>query len=91
LLDCTEGTFVRQWGLPAEFGAQEPSDGSLLVTLDVNNGLAITGAGSLAILEFEALRGGTSPVTVDDISFVENGSPGTSTTPAVRQGLIRVE
>ena len=91
LLDCTEGTFVRQWGLPAEFGAQEPSDGNVLVRLDVDNGLAIAGAGSLAILEFEALSAGTSPVTIDDISFVENGSPATSTTPAVRQGLIKVE
>lgn len=91
LLGYSEGPFVRQWGTPAELSAQEPSDGNVLVRLDVNNGLAIAGAGSLAILEFQALKAGTSPVTVDNITFVEDGSPRTSTTPSVHEALVKVE
>jgi hypothetical protein len=91
LVGSTEGTFVQQHGVPAQFGAQEPSDGTILVNLDVNNGAAIAGAGSVAILQFQALKPGTSPVTVDSITFVESGRPGTSTTDAVHQGLVTVD
>jgi hypothetical protein len=91
LVGSSEGTFVQRWGIPAEFGAEEPSDGNILVRLDVNNGLAIAGAGSVAILQFQALKAGTSPLTVHSITFVESGSPHTSTTPSVQQGLVEVE
>ena len=91
LVGSSEGTFVQQWGLPTEFGAEEPSDGNILIHLNVNNGLTMAGTGSVAILQFRALRAGTSPVTVDSMTFVENGSPRSSTTPSVHQGLVKVE
>lgn len=91
LLESSAGTFVQQGGNPTEFGAEEPSDGNILFKLDVNNGLAIAGAGSLAILQFQALKAGTSPVTVHSITFEESGTPRTPTTPLVHQGLVKVE
>ncbi len=91
LVGSTEGTFVQQHGVPARFGAEEPSDGNILVNLEVNNGAAIAGSGSVAILQFQTLKAGTSPVTVDSITFVESGRPGTSTTDAVHQGLVTVD
>jgi hypothetical protein len=91
LLGSSEGTLVQQRGAPTEFGAEEPSDGNILVKLDVNNGPAIAGAGSVVFLQFQALKAGTSPVTVHSITFVESGSPRTSTTPSVHQGLVKVE
>jgi hypothetical protein len=90
LLGASEGTF-QQGGIPTEFGAEEPSDGNILVKLDVNNGLAIAGAGTLAILQFQALKAGTSPVTVHSITFEESGLSRTPTTPLVHQGLVKVE
>lgn len=91
LLGTSAGAFVQQGGNPTEFGAEEPSDGNILVKLDVNNGLAIAGAGSLAILRFQALKAGTSPVTVHSITFEESGSSRIPTTPLVHQGLVKVE
>jgi hypothetical protein len=90
LLGASESTF-QQGGIPTEFGAEEPSDGNILVKLDVNNGPALAGAGSVIFLQFQALKAGTSPVTVHSITFVESGSPRTSTTPSVHQGLVKVE
>ena len=91
LVGSSAGTFVQQAGLPAQFGAQEPSDGAVRVDFDVNNGLAVAGAGSVVIMDFQALKAGTSPVTVDGIELVENGRTATSTAPVVNESLIIVE
>ena len=91
LVGSSAGTFVQQAALPAEFGAQEPSDGVVLVHFDVENGLAVAGAGSVVIMDFQALKAGTSPVTVDNIELVENGRTATSTAPEVNESLIIVE
>ena len=92
LLGCAEGTFVRQWGTAADLTAEEPRDGYVLLKLDVNNNQTLAGAGSLAILQFQALlKPGTSPLTIGEITVAEKGPPGPSTTPVVRQGLIKVE
>jgi len=91
LVGSSPGTFVQHAALPAEFGAQEPSDGHVLVHFDVYNGLAVAGAGSVVILELQVLKAGTSPVTVDDITLAETGRDGTSTMPSVTKTLITVE
>ena len=91
LVGSSAGTFVQQAGLPAQFGAQEPSDGAVLVHFDVDNGLAVAGAGSVVIMDFQALKAGTSPLTVDSIELVENGRTATSTAPVVNESLIIVE
>ena len=91
LLGSSTGTFVQSAGAPAQFEVQEPSDGVVLVSLDVNNGMTIAGAGSVVILEFRATNAGTSPVTVDDITLVENDGGDNPMKPSVRQGLVTVE
>jgi hypothetical protein len=91
LVGSSEGTFVQQWGIPAEFQAEEPSDGNILVRLDVNNGLTIAGTGSVAILQFQALNAGSSPVTVHSITLIESDSRRISTMPVVHQGVVKVE
>jgi hypothetical protein len=90
LVGSSAGTFVQQGSVPTQFGAQEPSDGIVLVNLDVSNGAAIAGAGSVAVLEFLALKAGTSPVIVDSITLVGAGRSDAST-PSVQQGLVTVD
>ena len=91
LVGSSAGTFVQQAGIPAQFGAQEPSDGAVLVHFDVDNGLAVAGAGSVVIMDFQALKPGASPVTVDSIELVEIGRTAISTAPVVNESLITVE
>jgi len=91
LLESSEGAFVKRGGVPAQFGAQEPSDGNILVNLDVNNGASIAGSGSVAILQFQTLKAGISPLTVDGVTLVERDGPGTSTTISVHQGSVIVD
>jgi hypothetical protein len=91
LLESSEGAFVQQGGVPAQFGAQEPSDGNILVNLDVNNGASIAGSGSVAILQFQTLKAGTSPLNVDSVTLVERDRPGASTPISIHQGSVIVD
>jgi hypothetical protein len=91
LLESSGGAFVHQGGVPAQFGAQEPSDGNILVNLDVDNGASIAGSGSVAILQFQTLKAGTSPLTVDSVTLVERDGPGTSTAISIHQGSVIVD
>jgi hypothetical protein len=91
LLGSSEGTLVKQAGVPVQFGAEEPSDGNILVNLDVGNGLVVSGTGNLAVLQFQALKAGTSPITAENITFVESGRPAASTTASVHQGVVTVD
>ena len=91
LVGSSEGMLIKQAGVPVQFGAEEPSDGNILVNLDVSNGLVISGRGSLAVLEFQALRAGTSPITAQSITFVESGQRDASTTASVHQGVVTVD
>jgi hypothetical protein len=91
LQEMSAGTFIPQGGVSAQSAFDEPSDGVVLVNLDVNNGAAIAGAGSVAVLTFMALKPGTSPVTVQEIGFVEQGRTEETTTSLVRQGTVNVQ
>jgi len=53
--------------------------------------MAIAGAGSVAVLQFRALRAGSSPMTVHSITFVESSPSGASTAPEGRPLSIKVE
>jgi hypothetical protein len=88
LLGSVPGALVQREGTTAQF--EESSDGYLFVRIDVENGV-IFGAGSVAALEFQALRRGVSPLTVQDVTYVEMGGQGTATTPEVSEGSITVE
>ena len=68
-----------------------PSDGYVLVNLDVNNGYAIAGAGSVVILQFQALKSGVTPIALNNITFVDNVTAGASTTTSAHEVLVTVE
>jgi len=88
LLGSVPGTFAQQPGVSVQF--EESSEGHLLVRVDLEGGTI--GAGSIARLEFQALRRGVSPLAVQDVSYVELGGQGSAaTTPEVFETSVLVE
>ena len=81
------GAFAQQGGA-AQF--EEVSDGSLLVRIDVESSV-LAGAGSVAVLEFQALRPGVSPLSIQGVTYVEDGRQNTSNMPTAYEGSITVE
>ncbi|MET0918185.1 MAG: cohesin domain-containing protein, partial [Burkholderiales bacterium] len=88
LVGSSPGAFAQQGGTSAQF--EEVSDGSLLVRIDHENGV-IAGAGSIAVVEFQALRRGVSPLSVHGVTYVEDGRQDVSNTPTAYEGSITVE
>ena len=69
-----EGNFVKRSGAPQRFSAEEPSDGKVVVNLQVGDGMPpVAGFGSVAILEFEAKARG--PATIDLTSITMFRTP----------------
>jgi hypothetical protein len=91
LVGSSAGTFERESAGPVQFGAEEPSEGNILVNLAMNEGLYLAGTGSVAVLEFQAIKAGTTPLAVQNLTFVETGSDRVSTTASVHPGSVTVE
>ena len=70
LVGRSEGAFVRQRGASSEFGVDEPSDGYIEVVFRAANGSAAAGSGSIAVLEFEAIRPGASRVELQNVTII---------------------
>lgn len=88
LVRSSPGTFAQQRGGSAHF--EEVSDGSLLVRLDLESGV-IAGAGTIAVIEFQAIRLGLSPLSVQGVTFIEDGRQDASNVPTAYEGSITVE
>lgn len=88
LVGSSPGAFAQQGGASAHF--EEVSDGHVIVRIDVESGV-IAGAGSVAVLEFRALRRGGSPLSVHSVTYVEHGSQDTTAAPTSHDGSITVE
>jgi hypothetical protein len=88
LVRSSPGTFAQQRGGSAHF--EEVSDGSLLVRLDLESGV-VAGAGTIAVVEFQAIRPGLSPLSVEGVTFVEDGRQDASNMPTAYEGSITVE
>ena len=88
LVGSSAGAFAQQRGSAVQF--EEPSDGSLLVRIDPESGVFV-GAGSVAVLEFQALSRGVSPLSVQDVTHVEVRGQDRLTTPAMHEGSITVD
>ena len=73
LVRRSEGEFVRQPGMRAEYGIDEPSDGYVGVVFRAVDGSVATGAGNVVVLEFEALRPGASRIELRDVKSVDAG------------------
>jgi hypothetical protein len=91
LVSSSPGSFVQQASAPATLSAEDPSTGNVLVNMEVtNNGLAAA-AGTVVILEFNALRAGTLPITLRDVSFLERERSRSSTSVVVQPASVTVE
>jgi hypothetical protein len=86
LVVSSPGVFAG--GTSSQF--EEVSDGSLLVRIDPESGV-IAGAGSIAVVEFRALRRGVSPLSVEGVTYVEDGRRDATNTPTAYEGSITVE
>jgi hypothetical protein len=67
----SHGNFAEQGGVPAQFSAEEPSDGNIQFRLEVGNGLSAAGVGTLAIFKFEAIKAGTSEITLQNLAITD--------------------
>jgi len=90
LVGSSPGAFVQQGGAAVQV-FEESSDGYLLVRIDLERGGVIAGAGSVAVLEFQALRRGVSPLSVHGVSYLESGRQDKATTSEDPEGSITVE
>ncbi len=70
---------------------EETSDGYLIVRIDLESGGLVAGSGSIAVLEFQALSRGTSPLSVQDVTYVEDAGGDKAAAPEVYEGSITVE
>jgi hypothetical protein len=88
LLGSSPGAFAQRQGTSVQF--EESSDGYLIVRIDLQSGV-IAGAGTVALLEFEARKRGVSPLAVQDVTYVEDGGQVTATMPEVDERSITVD
>ena len=63
----------------------------MLVHMEINNGGLVAAAGTVVVLEFNALHAGTSHITLRDVSFLESGRSDSSTGSAERTASIIIE
>jgi hypothetical protein len=90
-VSSSPGSFVQQTSAPGTLSAEDPSSGNVLVHMEINNGGSVAAAGTVVILEFNALHAGTSPITLRDVSVLESGRSNTSTASAERTASIIIE
>ena len=90
LVGWSEGNFAQQGGVPAELGAEEPSDGNIQVIFNVSNGLSTAGAGSMAVFQFEAIRPGTSRITLKHLTAVDRNGATESNVAVLRVGSVTI-
>ena len=76
LVGRSEGEFVRQAGVPSDFGVDEPSDGNVLVVYNARNGFSASGTGTLIVFELEAIGPGTSAIALQDVQANGVGGEG---------------
>ena len=88
LVASSPGALAPKGGASSQF--EEVSDGSLLVRMDVESGV-IAGAGSIAVVEFQALRRGVSQLSIEGVTYVEDGRQVGTNVPTAYEGSITVE
>ena len=73
LAGWSRGNFAQRPDLPADVGAEEPSDGNVQVTYTVRSELSATGVGTFAVFQFEAIKPGVSAITLQNVSASDVG------------------
>ena len=90
LVGWSAADFAQQWGLPAELAAQEPSDGNIDVMFTVGDGRLMGGAGSLALLKFEAIKAGASDITLQNATVIDRTGTADTNVAVVREGRVSI-
>jgi len=88
-VSAANGSFPQMASAPAKLSAEDPSTGNVLVHLQVDGGV-LAGAGTVVVLEFNALQAGATLVTLRDVTLLESDGS-TSGTAAVRTASIVIE
>ena len=88
LLNSAPGAFAQQQGVSVHF--EESSEGFVTVRIDVESGV-IAGAGNIAVLEFQALKRGVSPLLVQDMTYAEYGNQDMANVPDLYERSITVD
>jgi hypothetical protein len=88
LVGSSAGAIARRGGPSVQF--EEVSDGTVLVRVDVE-GSVLAGAGSVAVLEFQARKRGVSPLAIHGVTYVGAGRQNPANTPTAYEGSITVE
>ena len=55
-VSSSQGSFMQQASAPATLSAEDPSSGGVLVHMEINNGGLVAAAGTVVVLEFNALH-----------------------------------
>ena len=88
LAESSPGAFAQPGGPSGQF--EEVSEGSLLVRVGAEGGV-IAGAGSVATVQFRAVRRGVSPLAINGVRYVVEGRQNESNDPVAYEGTITVE
>ena len=88
LVEASPGAFARPGGPSALI--EEVSEGSFLVRVGSEGGV-LAGVGSVAVVQFRALRRGVSSLEVDTVRYVVEGRQNESNDPVAYEGTITVE
>jgi hypothetical protein len=90
LVGSSAGNFAEQAGASAEFGAEEPSDGNIQISLNARTGPSMTGAGNLALLQFEAIKRGRSPIVLQNLTMFDGASAVDATGTVLHEGRVTI-
>jgi len=71
LVGTSVGSLGQQTSAPVQFVAQETSYGSVQVTFETENGVWVTGSGTVAVLQFETTKAGSSVIALHDVTIVD--------------------
>jgi hypothetical protein len=90
LVGSSAGNFAKQAGASAEFGAEEPSDGNIQVSLNARGGASMAGVGSLGQFEFQAIKRGTSPIVLQNLTMFDGAGAMNADGTVLHEGRVTI-
>ena len=87
LIGRSDGEFVHQPGVASDFGVDEPSDGYVEVVFRARDGSFATGVGTVVVLEFQAIKSGTSAIELHDVKSIGAGGDRNPNAPATQASV----
>ncbi|MEO7156513.1 MAG: cohesin domain-containing protein [Vicinamibacterales bacterium] len=90
LVSSSVGNLAQQGSRDIEFGAEEPSDGNIQVSLDAHNGRSLSGAGDLAVFQFQAIKSGTFPIVLQNVNTFDASGVSAADGAVVQEVLLTI-